>query len=178
MRRPILAAALLALALTGGSALAQNTAPPASADQIQPAGITDPQDFATKAGGAGMFEIQSSQLALTKSQNADIKAFAQKMVDDHTKAADELKTAAASQGVTVPAAMDADSTVNLQKLQGASGADFDALYVQMQTDAHIAAVGLFAGYAQNGQAGPLKDYASKTVPTLKEHYDMVLKLPK
>src|SRR3954447_10075822 len=108
MHRPIIAAALLALTLTGGTALAQNTSPPASADQIQPAGITDPQDFATKAGAAGMFEIQSSQLALSKSQNADVKAFAQKMVDDHTKAADELKTAAASQGVTVPAAMDAD----------------------------------------------------------------------
>jgi putative membrane protein len=168
------AAAVLAL---GGAALGQTTPPP-SADQIQPANITAPQDFANKAGPAGMFEVQSSQVALQKSQNADIKAFAQKMIDDHTKAADDLKAAAATDGVTVPAALDADQTVNLQKLQAASAGDFDALYVQMQTDAHIAAVGLYAGYAQNGKAGAVKDHATKTLPTLKMHYDMVLKLAK
>ena len=59
---------------------------------------------------------------------------------------------------------------------GFPGADFDALYVKIQTDAHIAAVGLYAGYAQNGQAGAIKDHATKTLPTLKMHYDMVLKL--
>lgn len=180
MHRSLIAAAALALTLSSGAVLAQSTTtPPASADQIQPASVTDPQEFATKAGGAGLFEIQSSQLALTKTQNADIKAFAQKMVDDHTKAADELKTAASSQGgITVPDQMDANSAENLQKLQAASGADFDTLYVQLQTQAHIDAVGLFAGYSQNGAAGPLKDFATKTLPTLKEHYDMVIKLPK
>jgi putative membrane protein len=175
-RSLLLAAVASAVMLTTGISLAQTTTPPASADQIQPGAVTAPQDFANKAGPAGMFEIQSSQLALTASQNADIKAFAQKMIDDHTKADDDLKAAAAKDGVTVPATLDADGTTNLQKLQGAAPADFDALYVQMQTDAHIAAVGLYAGYAQNGQAGAIKDHATKTLPTLKMHYDMVLKL--
>lgn len=176
MFRTFVGAVALAL-LTSGAVFAQAT-PPASADQIQPAGITKPQDFANKAGPAGMFEVQSSQLALQKSQNADIKAFAQKMIDDHTKAGEDLKAAATKDGVTVPDALDADATENLQKLQGASAADFDALYVQMQTDAHIAAVGLYAGYAANGAAGAIKDHATKTLPTLKMHYDMVLKLKK
>jgi len=172
MMSRLLLAAAAAVLLTSGASLAQNTTPPPSADQIQPAGITAPQDFANKAGPAGLFEIQSSQLALKMSQNADIKTFAQKMIDDHTKAADDLKAAAAKDGVTVPAALDADGTTNLQKLQGAKAADFDALYVQMQTDAHIAAVGLYAGYAQNGQAGAIKDHATKTLPTLKMHLQM------
>jgi putative membrane protein len=98
------------------------------------------------------------------------------MIDDHTKAAADLKAAAAKDGVTVPDALDADATENLQKLQGASATDFDALYVQMQTEAHLAAVGLYAGYAANGKAGAIKDHATSTLPTLKMHYDMVLKL--
>jgi putative membrane protein len=175
MLRQIAGAALVAMLAATGPALAQGNAP-ANADQIQPAGITNPRDFANKAGPAGIFEVQSSQLALQKSQNADIKAFAQKMIDDHTKAAEDLKAAAAKDGVTVPTALDADLTENLQKLQGASAADFDALYVQMQTDAHIAAVGLYAGYASGGTPGAIKDHATKTLPTLKMHYDMVLKL--
>jgi putative membrane protein len=176
MFRPIFSAAAVAL-LMGGAALGQAQTPP-NADQIQPAGITNPQDFAAKAGPAGVFEVQSSQLALQKSQNADIKTFAQKMIDDHTMAADDLKAAAAKDGVSVPDALDADATENLQKLQGATGADFDTLYVQMQTEAHIAAVGLYAGYAGNGTSGAIKDHATKTLPTLKMHYDMVLKLKK
>jgi putative membrane protein len=176
MHRPLLFAAATALLLTTSVSFAQNTTPPPSADQIQPAAITAPQDFANKAGPAGLFEIQSSQLALTMSQNADIKSFAQRMIDDHAKAAEDLKSAAAKDGVTVPATLDADGTTNLQKLRSAKAGDFDTLYVQMQTDAHIAAVGLYAGYAQNGQAGAIKDHATKTLPTLKTHYDMVLKL--
>jgi putative membrane protein len=63
-------------------------------------------------------------------------------------------------------------------LNAASGADFDKLYVQLQTQAHYDAVGLFAGYSQNGTAGPLKDFATTTLPTLKMHYDHVLTLPR
>jgi putative membrane protein len=179
MSRSLIAAAVIALGVSGGVAFAQTTTPPASADQIQPADVTDPGGFATKAHGAGLFEIQSSQLALTKSQSADIKAFAQKMIDDHSKADDELKTAAQSQGgITLTDQLDAGSQENLQKLQAASGADFDSLYVQLQTQGHIEAVGLFSGYAQSGEAGALKDFATRTLPTLKDHYNMVIKLPK
>jgi putative membrane protein len=179
MPRPLIAAAVIALGLSGGVAFAQTTTPPASADQIQPAGVTDPSGFATKAHGAGLFEIQSSQLALTKAQNADIKAFAQKMVDDHSKADDELKAAAQSEGgITLSDQMDANSQENLQKLQAANGADFDSLYVQLQTQAHIDAVALFSGYSQKGKDGALKDFAAKTLPTLKDHYNMAINLPK
>ena len=178
MKTSLVLAALVAAALSSSAVIAQDASSsyPSTPDQIQPATVTDPQEFTTKAAGAGDFEIQSSQLALSKSQNADIKTFAQMMIDDHTKAAEALKTAAAAQGTSMPTAQDADSAGKLQQLQGASGADFDKLYVQMQTDAHIAAVGLYAGYAQNGQAGAIKDHATKTLPTLKMHYDMVLKL--
>ena len=176
MQRSLISAvAIAAMLAAGGIAYGQDT-PPQSADQIQPATITAPQDFANKAGPAGAFEVQSSQLALQSSQNAEIKAFAQQMIDDHTKAAADLKAAAATDGVTVPDGLDAEGTANLQKLQGVSGADFDAVYVQLQTKAHVDAVGLYAGYAQGGQAGAIKDHATKTLPTLKMHYDMVLKL--
>src|SRR3569623_1990088 len=108
MRNIFTAAAIIIGSLSPLPILAQASSYPSSAVQIQPAGVTDPQEFSAKAAGAGDFEIQSSQLALTVSQNADIKAFAQMMIDDHTKAGGALKTAAATQGVTVPDALDAD----------------------------------------------------------------------
>ncbi len=178
--KPIFAAPALALAMLAGTALAQDMPSyPASPDQIQPATVTDPQEFATKAGAAGLFEIQTSQLALTKSQNADIKAFAQMMVTDHTKAGEALKAAAGGQqGISVPTDMDKDGQDKFAALNNASGADFDKLYIQMQTAAHADAVALFSGYATNGSVGALKDFAAQTLPTLKMHYDHVMMLNK
>jgi len=180
MHKPLSIAVLVTtVVLAPTVALAEGSSSyPSSAEQIQPAAVSDPQEFTTKAAGAGAFEIQSSQLALSKTQNADIKAFAQMMIDDHTNAAAVLQTAATAQGkLTVPAYLDADSAAKLQKLQAAGTADFDPLYVQMQTDAHVDAVALFSGFAQNGPSGPLRDFAAQTLPTLRMHYQHALSLP-
>jgi putative membrane protein len=101
------------------------------------------------------------------------------MISDHTKAADALKAAAAAQGnITLPASTDQESADKLGQLDKAADGDFDKLYVKMQIEAHIIAVGLFAGYAENGASGPLKDFAAQTLPTLKMHYEHALRLPR
>jgi putative membrane protein len=193
MLKHLVLAGAAATALLTGAALAQDTPaapaapaadsamsadaqPPASPDAIQPDTVTDPQQFADKATIANMFEIQSSQLALKQSSRDDIKAFAQSMIDDHTKAAGDMKTAASAQQVNLPTDLDQAHADMLKKLQAASGDAFDQLYVKMQTDGHVQAVALFKGYAQNGQDGVLKDFAGKLLPTLEHHYEMVLQL--
>ena len=60
------------------------------------------QDFVTKAAQAGLAEVRLGQLAGEKSAAANIKAFGQRMVSDHTKAGEELKTLAAGAGANVP----------------------------------------------------------------------------
>jgi putative membrane protein len=160
-------------------AAAPTTQPPAAASDTagDMTSVTSPQDFADKAGVANMFEIESSKVALEKASSDDVKTFAQKMVDDHTKAGEAMKTAADSQGgITVPTELDDAHQQMLDQLNGAAGADFDTLYIQMQTDAHKQAVALFDAFSKNGEDGALKDFAGKTLPTLQEHYDMVQKL--
>jgi putative membrane protein len=177
-------AALALAAFSLSPALAQEAAapaaqPPAAASDSASdmTNVTSPQDFADKAGVANMFEIESSKVALEKATSDDVKTFAQKMVDDHTKAGEEMKTAADSQGgITVPTELDDAHQQMLDQLNGASGDDFDQMYIQMQTDAHKQAVALFDAYSKNGEDGALKDFAGKTLPTLQEHYDMVQKL--
>src|SRR3954471_20552182 len=92
------------------------------------------QEFVTQAAGGGMFEVQSSQIAEQKAKNGDVKAFAQRMVADHSKANQELKTTAetAGGGLIVPPTMDAKHQGMVDQLNQASDTDFDALYVKMQ----------------------------------------------
>lgn len=139
---------------------------------------TSTKTFVHDASIANEFEIESSQLALDKSQNSDIKAFAQRMVDDHTKTGDKLKEALKSSGDKEQPAESLDDTHRqlLDKLKAASGADFDRQYIAIQTQAHKEAVHLFSDYAKSGKDAALKKFASDTLPTLKDHLKHVKEL--
>lgn len=168
--------AIAAMAVT--PAFAQQA--PAPAPETPPAATTSQmsaQDFANKAGMANMFEVETSKVALEKSTRDDVKQFAQQMIDDHGKAGEELKAAADSQGgVTVPTDMDEDQKGKLDQLNSAEAADFDQMYIEMQTAAHKEAVSLFDDFSKNGEDGAVKDFAGKTLPTLQHHYEMVQQL--
>lgn len=169
--------ALAAVAAFAAPVIAQSAAQPAAtAADIQPAGVTDALGFATQASISNAFEIQSSQIALSNSSDDAVKTFAQHMIDDHSQAGEEMLAAATAQGVTPAETLDQAHTDKLAQLQAATGADFDRLYIDMQVEAHMQAVALFSGYATNGEAGPLKDFAVKTLPTLQQHYDEVVQL--
>lgn len=136
-----------------------------------------PQDFVTKAGIANMFEIEEAQVAVKAAKNPDVKAFAQKMITDHTKAGTEFKAVVAKiSGVTAPTALDDAHQSKLDDLKKKTGDDFDQDYVSDQKDAHNEAVSLFKNYADNGTDPDLKAFAAKTLPTLQAHKDMIDKM--
>jgi predicted outer membrane protein/sporulation protein YlmC with PRC-barrel domain len=177
MLKTHMAVYLAATAFVAVPAFAQTTPAPASnppaAATMKGSNVTA-AEFVTRAANSDMFEIQSSELALTKTQDNPIRNFAQHMIQDHTAASEKLKTAA--QGQTVPTNLDQEHAQMLQQLQQASGNDFSRSYVQMQFDGHQKAVALFESYAQNGDNAQLKEFAQQTVPTLREHFQQITQL--
>jgi putative membrane protein len=135
----------------------------------------DAADFAAKVAVANKFEIDTSELALKYAKAQDVKTFAQQMIDDHTKAGQEFKTAVAAQKIEPPKdALDLTHEAKYAKLRVFTTENsFDGSYVSEQLAAHKDAVDLFRSYSQNGQPGPLKDFAAKTLPTLEHHLAMV-----
>ena len=148
--------------------------------QIPPAATSAPsaQDFVNKVAISDMFEIQSSQLALSKEADADTKPFAEKMVQDHQKTSSELKGLVEGSMVklTLPTSLDAEHQKMLNELNAKSGKDFDQTYDQIQVKAHREAVALFEAYSKSGEDSELKTWAGKTLPHLKEHLTMAEKL--
>jgi putative membrane protein len=136
------------------------------------------QDFANKVAISDTFEIQSSQLALTKQPDADTKPFAEKMVSDHQKTSSELKALVGSGKVkaTLPSALDSEHQRTLDELKLKNGNDFDRSYDAIQLKAHQEAVSLFDAYSKNGDNSDLKSWAATTLPHLKEHLSMAQKL--
>jgi len=130
--------------------------------------VDKPIDFVTKAGEAGLFEVQTSKLALQRSKNTEIRQFAEHMIHDHEKAAAELKRVAHQDHIRAPSSLNHDMKDKYKDL-AKKGDDFDKKYVHLQVDAHNDAVNLFSDYSKNGEDARLKDFATKTLPTLQSH---------
>lgn len=138
-------------------------------------GMTD-NDFMIEAALGGMAEVESGKLASTKAKNAEVKKFAQMMVADHTKANGELKTLADSKGATLPTELDPRHKSPMTELQSLAGEQFDRAYVAAQLAAHEKTVKLFQTQAMSGADAEIKAFATKNLPTLQAHLEMVRNL--
>lgn len=138
-----------------------------TADMASPERVAE---FASKATIGGLFEVETSQLAVERTKDAALKTFAQRMIDDHTAAHRELVAAIQAEGGNVPPeTLDEDHRKKLDDLRASSAGDFDNQYVSTQKEAHDKTIDLFEDYINDGPAGALKDFATKTLPTLKAH---------
>jgi putative membrane protein len=156
----------LALAGVSGAALA------AEAGSAAPA----PEVFVKSAAQDGMTEVELGKVALDKSQDPAVRNFAQRMVTDHTKANSELATIAAGKGIDAPKTLDAEHQAMVNTLKQKSGAEFDAEYSRHMNMDHNKAVALFESGSKSSDKD-LAGFASKTLPTLKEHKKLAQKLP-
>lgn len=128
--------------------------------------------FVPMASSANLFEIDSSRLALTHTNNPQIRQFADTMIKDHTAAGEKLKTTVAATGMgdQMPTQVDPQMQGKLTALEGKDGAEFDAAYFDAQTEAHKQAIQLFSNCANSCDDTPaVKQFAATTLPTLQMH---------
>lgn len=181
---------------TQGQTGAASTAPAATGNRAE---VVTAEEFMRLVTMSDRLEVASSRLALEKSQNAQVKQFAEHMVRDHSRTTLELQQliqqvpgSGAGAGTPLPVGresqgtaksgqitnaqggpqhegLDQQHTAQLQQLQQASGAEFDRLFVRQQVAAHQQAVDLFSNYSQSGDNPLLKQWAAKTLPDLREH---------
>jgi|SRR5688572_7623297 putative membrane protein len=159
---------LLFLALAGISSAAWA----ADAESAVPV----PAAFVKMAAQAGIAEIEAGNIALAKSQDPQIRSFAERMVADHGKSNSELASLAKAKGIDAPVHLDSDHRAILDSLQAKSGPDFDAAYSQHMKMDHTKAIALFEGASRSADVD-FAEFAKKTLPTLKEHKQLAAGLP-
>ena len=147
---------------------------PAPASIAAAATVPSTEAFVKTAAAANQFEIDSSKLALTKTKNKKIRAFAKHMIKDHTKIGKGFVAALgkANTGIVPAPGIGPDLTKVMADLGAKSGADFDAAYLAAQTQGHKDAVGLFGGYAKGGDNAVMQAFAKKTLPIIEMHLQM------
>jgi putative membrane protein len=162
-------AALAAYALP---AMAQTPPPPP-----RPEAKTSAMPYVMAAGMSDLYEINSSQVALEKTQNPAIRRFATMLIKHHQKTTAATMKAAQKAGLTpTPPMLDAGATASITELQTAAPADFDRLYLGQQVPAHQAALALHQSFAAGGDQAALRTSAKAAVPIVQQHLNAAMKL--
>jgi putative membrane protein len=172
-RVTLLAGAVLAMGFAFiGTVRAADEAPAGSTAKLE----KDDMKFVRSANAGGEMEVALGKLAAEKASNADVKAFGQKMVDDHGKANEELGKLAESKGVDLTKGKEKrqqkidDKVADLSKK---TGADFDKAYVDDMVEDHEKDVKEFKKQAEAAKDEDVKKWAAQTLPTLEEHLKMI-----
>jgi putative membrane protein len=162
-----------------GAGMAAVAAVPASASQStqastkskieQPYKTMSDADFAKKAAESDLAQVKMGQLAEDKATSKEVKDLGQRMVDDHTRANDNLKTAAAKNDVTLPNKLDDKDQATYERLAKLSGDEFDRAYSRDLVKYHKADIEMFRHEADRGKDPAIKQFASHTLPTLESH---------
>lgn len=168
--------AAAAFSLGGSSLVSAQTTTGGMAKTAMPAtsGMSHGADkmFVDKAATGGLAEVKFGELAQQKGMSPAVKSFSQKMIDDHSKANDELKSIATAKGMDVPTDVEPKAKAAMDKLSKLSGAAFDTAYMQMMVADHKEDVALFQKESKSGADADLKTFATKTLPTLQGHLKM------
>lgn len=131
------------------------------------------ESFMKEAAHAGAAEIEASKLAQAKARSADVKAFADAMIADHTKVADELKALAASKNVKLPDGPSVKQKAELKLIDAGDDDKFDARYAKtFGVKAHQDTINLFQDAAREAKDPDVKAWAEKTLPGLRHHLEM------
>ena len=139
----------------------------------------DNASFVKKASCGNLAEIKMGKLAQETATSIAVKAFAGKMVREHTKAQKELKEACKTSKTECPDKLTKEGQAACEKCEKLKGEkNFDAVYISTQIECHEMALKLYDKAAKECECEMLKAYASQHIPVIRQHLTMARKIQK
>ncbi|RAU82136.1 DUF4142 domain-containing protein [Pontibacter arcticus] len=129
----------------------------------------DDPTFMMTAASSNLLEIELGKMAAQKATSPKVKEFGNMMVSHHTTATKNLKNVASQMSVTLPETMMPMHQAMVDKLKAKSGAEFDEAYMDAMETAHKMDIAMFEAKSNNASAPAVKNFAEKTLPTLRDH---------
>jgi len=140
--------------------------------------VTTDEQFAREAAQGGMAEVAMGQLAEERGSNSDVKAFAQRMIVQHSRANDQLKQVAAKVGIPLPNEMSPKDRSTQDRLSQLTAAEFDREYAKNMVEAHQKDLAAFQHESTTGKNQDLKAFASESLPMLRQHLNQAREMQK
>jgi len=139
---------------------------------------TSPQDFLAKAIDCSVTEKDLAEKAVKNAQSADVRQYAQKLVNDHDKMNKDAMDLAKNLKIGVVTGTSKEHKEVLAKLMTATGKDFDQKFVHHMVEGHEKAIKMFEHCSKNATNEQLRNFASQALPTLRDHLERARKLDK
>ncbi|MBU2013404.1 MAG: DUF4142 domain-containing protein [Gammaproteobacteria bacterium] len=127
------------------------------------------ENFVDEASAKGIAEIETAKMALDKGTSEDVKQFAKMMIDDHTKANQELAQLAQAKDLEMSDEATLMDKAKAMILKLRDGENFDEAYANNQVVAHEQTIEMYQDYVEGGENADLKQFAQKALPKLEEH---------
>jgi len=128
--------------------------------------------FAPEASIGNLHEVELGQLATQHSQNPEVIAFGQRMIQDHGQAYRQLQEVGVQQSLSLPSRVNAQAQSETQPLVSLNGPEFDRAYIRLAISDHVKDAAAFQNEAQNGQNPAIKAYAAQVLPTVLLHLQL------
>jgi putative membrane protein len=135
--------------------------------------MDDDAEWAVAIADGGMLEVKLGELAQTNASVASVKDFGMMITKDYGAANSELEKLAEQYNISLPTTLSENSQKMYDDLASKKGADFDKAYIADMKDDHEEDIEMFEKEAEDGKNADLKAFAAKTLPTLKNHLEMV-----
>jgi len=153
------------------AATSDTTAQPNSGAAASSPSTSSDQDFVTKAAQGNSAEVELGKIVAAKSKDPNVKQFAQMMVKDHTAALNELQELAQTKNLNFNDDLPDDAKAMRAKLSSDIGKQLDKDYMDGMVEDHQKDVQDFTAQSQNAKDPDVKQWASKTLPTLQKHLE-------
>ncbi len=149
---------------------------PTGMGEVEKKGMDFDSEFMTKAASGGMLEVELGRQVAARAITPEAKQFAQKMIADHSKSNAELKALAAKKNITLPLTLGEDQAKVLKDVMDKKGAEMDQEYLKEMQKDHQDDIKEFTEASIKAADPEIKAFATKNVPVLKMHFDMVTKM--
>jgi len=126
--------------------------------------------FVAEAAASGLAEVEASRVVAARTNDTTLKEFAEQLERAHRSTNEELQRIVGAKGIDLPATPEGEPRERLNRLVGQSGSELRRTYLQeFGIEAHQKSIELFERQAREGQDPELREFAEKTLPTLREH---------
>lgn len=159
----------VAVAQPAGTGATTTTTTPAAGARLERAD----RRFVERAAEGGMAEVALAQVARERATDPQVKAFAQRMAQDHGQANQALAQLAGTKGVELPKEPPRDARRDVERMGAMKpGPDFDRAYMKHMVDDHKKTVTEFGKASREARDPEVKAFAAKQLPTLENHLEL------
>ena len=131
--------------------------------------------FPQEAYSGGMMEVQLGKLSQQNASSFKVKEFGERMINDHSKANKELKGIAEKDNIKLPDNLLSSNQKTIKELSNYKGREFDQHYMKKMVEDHKEDIKAFENAAKNAEQEQIRQWAQKTLPTLKQHLKLAEK---